>query len=186
MITGMSVRKFTVKEYYALAKAGILQVGERVELIDGEIVEMAPTGSRHFAAVLALNRLFGRLVGERAFVSVQMPVLLNDKSMPEPDLTLLEPKSDDYRSGLPVPANVFLLIEVADSSLQYDLNTKLPLYAGEGISEYWLVDLVLGRIQVHRNPGPRGYAETALFERGALVSPRLFPDIVIAVDEVIG
>jgi Uma2 family endonuclease len=178
--------KFTVSDYYKMAKEGILSPDDRVELIEGEIVEMTPIGSRHFAAVNRLNRALVREVGDRGIVSIQNPVFLSDRSMPQPDLVLLAPSQDDYESGIPGPDKAFLVAEVADSSLQYDTLTKIPLYAQSGVPEVWLVDLVLNRIEVYRKPSEGVFTDQQTFERGQSLSPLAFPDIVISVEEVIG
>ncbi len=178
--------KFSVADYCKMAEVGILQEDDPVELIEGEIVEMAPTGSRHFAAVNRLNKQLVIQVGASGIVSIQNPVLLNNLTMPEPDLAVFTPSPDDYESGLPGPDKVLLLIEVADSSLQYDTRQKLPLYAGQGIAEYWLVDLVRARIDVFRHPSVDGYAEHLTFRGEDEVSPSTLPTVKVRVLDILG
>lgn len=134
-------RLFDVAEYRRMGELGLLGEDERVELIEGELVQMAAVGSPHMGAVMALTRLLVLAAGVRALLAVQDPIRLGDRSEPEPDLALLRPRSDGYRLAKPVPAEVLLLVEVADSSLRYDRLVKLPLYARHGIAVAWLVDL---------------------------------------------
>jgi Uma2 family endonuclease len=179
-------RRFNVEDYYRMAEAGILGEDDRVELIEGEIVEMPPIGSPHGGGVKALNRLFSRLVGDRAIVSVQDPVRLSEISEPVPDVCLLRPRQDLYRDSHPRPADVLLLVEVADTTAAFDRRVKLPLYARAGIAEYWIVDLEAGIVEVFRGPGPEGYAERAEFRPGDSVAPAAFPDAVLSLGDILG
>src|SRR6266487_355884 len=131
----------SAQEYLRMGDAGVFAPDARLELIEGEIVEMAPIGSRHAGAVKALNRLFSRLVGDQAVVSVQDPVIIGDRSVPQPDLALLKPRADSYSGAHPTAADVLLMVEVADTTLPFDMDTKVPLYARSGIAEVWVVDL---------------------------------------------
>src|SRR5437868_12357745 len=134
-------RHFNVAEYYKMAAAGVFSEDDRVELIEGEIVEMNPIGSRHAACVGRLTKLLERLTGDRAIVWVQNPVQVSDYSEPLPDVALLNPRDDFYSQATPQATDVLLIIEVAESSLEYDRSIKLPLYARSGIVEVWLVNL---------------------------------------------
>jgi Uma2 family endonuclease len=134
-------RRFDVDEYHRMGQAGILSTADRVELIDGEIVAMTPIGARHNAAVNRANRALSRAVGDQAIVQIQGSIRLGRFNEPEPDVALLRPRSDFYASGLPGPADVLLVIEIADASLAYDREVKSRLYAAAGIQEYWLVNL---------------------------------------------
>lgn len=168
----------TVADYYRMAETGILPAGLRVELIEGEIIDMAPIGSRHASTVDRLAFLFNRAVGNQAWVRVQNPVRLNDFSEPEPDLALLRWRDDFYAGGHPGPQDVLLIVEVADASLEYDRDTKLPLYARHGIPEAWLIDLAGKRIERHHKPSAQGYGErTTLHDRAA---PLALPDCAIS------
>src|SRR5207247_3212709 len=140
-------RRFTVDEYYRMAETGILAEDDRVELLDGEIVEMSPIGPRHAATVTRLDHLFNRLVGDRAIVRAQNPVRLDGYSEPEPDIALVTPRADFYRAEHPTPRDILLIVEVADTSLRYDRHTKLPGYARAGVPEAWLVDLTADRVE---------------------------------------
>ena len=186
MTTQLSRRLFTVHEYYRMADAGILTEDDRVELIEGEIVQMAAIGSRHAACVDRLNQLFSARVAERAIVRVQNPVRLSERSEPQPDLALLRPRPDFYATAHPMPQDVLLVVEVADTSAGIDPAEKLPLYARSGIPEAWLVDLQEDRVEVHRQPTRRGYQEVRYLERGNRLAPDAFPDLTLAVDDVLG
>lgn len=145
-------RKLTVTDYYCLAETGGLREGDRVELIEGEIIDMAPIGSPHASKVGYLTQRLQRAVGNRALVWVQMPVRLETHSEPQPDLMLLKPRADFYESGHPAAPDVFLLVEVAHASLRFDREIKLPLYARHGITEVWLVDVESRRLTTYRQP----------------------------------
>lgn len=186
METTVTRRRFTVDEYHDMAKAGILTEDDRVELIDGEIIQHMPIGSEHQGCV---DYLSGRLVvgvGEQAIVRTQGPVRLSPDSEPEPDVMLLRPRADFYRREHPTPADILLLIEVADTSLDFDIGTKRPLYAATSIAETWIVDLGGGRLLVYRDPGPDGYRDAVVLERGAVVAPLAFPNLRLAVADILG
>ena len=177
-------RRFTVDEYYKMAEAGILDWDERVELLNGEIIEMSPIGSRHARSVNRLNRLLMTLLGTRTWISVQGPLRLNGQAEPEPDVMLLRWHEDDYGSAHPTPDDVYLLIEVADSTLDKDRNDKLPMYAQAGIPEYWIVNIPDGVIEVYAAPVGEAYQSREVFGVGESVSPSAFPDVSIPVDRV--
>ncbi|TVR57587.1 MAG: Uma2 family endonuclease [Gemmatimonadales bacterium] len=181
----LTTRRFTVDEYYRMAEAGILGVGERVELIDGEIVQMAAIGSRHAGCVKRLLRLFVRGVGDRAIVQVQDPVRLSDLSEPQPDLAVLRPRTDDYTTAHPGPDDVLLVVEVADATVEVDRGTKAPLYAAAGIGEYWLVDLPHDEIQVFRTPTPDGYRDVRSYRRGDVLRPSALPGMGVPVADIL-
>jgi len=179
-------RRFTVDEYYRMAEAGILTGDDRVELIDGEIVEMSPIGSHHGGQVKRLNALFTARLGTRAIVSVQDPVRLSPHSEPQPDLALLRPREDFYRRSHPEPADVLLLVEVMDTTVEMDRRVKGPLYARSGIVETWLVDVNADRIETYRSPGADGYREVRVLRRGEALAIGAFPDCPFAVDDLLG
>ena len=170
-------RKFTVEEYQQMIESGILAEDERVELIRGEIIEMTPIGRRHAAGVNKLVRLFSQVIGDRAILSPQNPVELDDNSAPQPDIALLHPRSDFYEAGHPQPQDIFLLVEVADSTVETDREVKIPLYAESGIVEAWLVDLNAQCIEVYRNPTPTDYQIKQKYYRGQTLSIQAF-DII--------
>lgn len=179
-------RKFTVEQYHKMAESGILTENDRVELIQGEVIEMSPIGRRHASCVARLTRLFTLRLGETAIVWPQNPIELDDTSEPQPDLTLLQPRPDFYESGHPQPEDIFLIVEVADTTAKFDRGVKIPLYAKDNIAEVWLVDINQQCIEVYRQPSPTGYKNVQTFQRGQTLSIQAFPDIEITVDEVLG
>jgi Uma2 family endonuclease len=140
-----------------MVETGILSEEDRTELIDGEIIEMAPIGSRHAGHVTRLVNLLSNAVGDAALVSVQNPVRLGEHSEPQPDLALLEPKDDFYTSAHPTADDVLLAVEIAETSLEYDRSAKIPLYASHGVRVVWLLDLRDRSIEVYEQPGEDGY-----------------------------
>ena len=140
-VSQLPLRRFTVDEYFAMVEAGILKKEDKVELIDGVIVAMAPMGRNHRSTTNRYTRLFGESIRRRAIVQIQSSIVLDDRTMPEPDLALLREQADFYRSDDAGPEDVLLLIEVSDGSVDYDLNEKLPRYAQAGIPEVWITVL---------------------------------------------
>ena len=167
-----------------MGEVGLLHEDDRVELIGGEIVDMTPIGWRHAECVNRLNRLLVRLAGDRYAVSVQNPVALGDDDEPQPDFALV--RDDPERRSLPTPKDIVLLVEVADTSLAYDKNVKLPIYARAGIPEAWVVDLREGRIDVYTRPGPRGNQTVCGFGPGEGIISETVEGLSLAVDEVLG
>ncbi|HZF27639.1 MAG TPA: Uma2 family endonuclease [Gammaproteobacteria bacterium] len=153
--------RLTADDYHRMGEAGILPPSARVELIDGDVIDMGPIGSRHAGVVRQIARLIERAVGDAAIVSVQSPIALDEWSEPQPDIALLEPRADFYKSAHPMPKDVMVIVEVADSSPPYDRDVKLALYASHHVSEVWLVDLQHEEITRYRNPHPDGYRTTA-------------------------
>jgi Uma2 family endonuclease len=178
--------RWTIDEYYRMAETGILEPEARVELIDGVVVDMTPIGPGHGGHVKRGNRVFTRLLGDQAIVSVQDSVVLGPRFGPEPDLALLRPRADDYTESNPTAADILLIVEIADSSLVYDRGAKALLYAQAGILDYWIVNLVDGQIEVHRDPSPAGYQTIESAQRGDAISLVAFPDISIAVTDILG
>jgi Uma2 family endonuclease len=161
--------------------AGILSENDRVELIHGELLDKMPIGDSHVEAVNRLSRLFARLLEESVTVSVQNPVILAD-SEPEPDVALYTLRAP----GKARAADVHLVVEVADSSLEFDRAVKLPLYARSGIPEYWIVNLLAGEVEIHREPQLDGtYGSNLTVGRGDTLQPLAFPGIVIPVADVL-
>lgn len=185
-MTQLLRRLFTVKEYHRMVKAGILCEDDRLELLRGEIIQMSPIGSRHAAAVNRLVRVFTQKLGDRIILAAQNPVELDDYSEPQPDIALLRPRDDFYESGHPQPEDVFLLVEVADSTVRFDRTVKIPLYAEDGIVEVWLVDIPAQCIEVYRQPTSEGYQQIDRFNRTQAVTIRAFVDVEIAVGEILG
>ena len=177
---------FTVADYHRLGEIGILGEDDRVELLDGQIVEMSPIGSRHAGCVKRFVWLLPRLLGDAAMLGVQDPVTLDDHSEPEPDIAVLKPRADTYSTSHPRPDDVLLVIEVADTSVQHDRTRKIPLYARAAIAEAWLVNLPADRIEVWTRPGPDGYADVRMAQRGETLSPLLLDGVTLQVNEILG
>lgn len=168
-----------------MAEAGVLRPEARVELLDGQIVDMAPIGPLHGGTVNRLARFFIRCSRDRWFTSVQNPLRLNPDSEPQPDLLLLRPRGDDYLDRHPVPDDVFLLIEVSDSTLEFDRNQKLPAYARAGVPEVWIIDLNAGAVEVHRDPQFLGFESKSVLHSGETARPLAFPDVDVAVADLL-
>ncbi len=182
--TDIARRLFTRAEYYRMAEVGILTPTDRVELIHGEIVRMSPIGPRHAAFVNNLNQLLVLRLAGRAIVSVQNPVVVDDYSEPQPDLVLLRRRALPYKDAEPTTADVVLLIEVAETSIRYDRTTKLRLYAGAGVPEYWIVDCASEAVEVYRSPGANGYADVARVEGAARLGPEALADVALPLHEI--
>jgi len=179
-------RPLTVAEYHRMGEIGILTEDERVELIEGQLIAMSPIGSDHSGTVHALNHLPVLAVGDRGIVAVQNPVHLDDFSEPQPDFSVLKPRADNYRKATPHPDEVRLIIELPDSSLNYDRAIKRSLYARHGIPEFWIVNLAAGEVEVCRPPAGDGYASVSPVRPGAIREPLLLPGVKIPVGAVIG
>jgi Uma2 family endonuclease len=187
MAVVLKTRRFTIDEYYRMAEAGILSEDDRVELIQGEIVEMPPIGSHHAGTVSRHNSLFASLLGGRVIVSVQNPLRLRSvESEFQPDVVLLRLRADFYTKSHPEPQDVYLVIEVADTSLEKDRQVKLPLYAKAGVREVWIVDLNADRVEVYRGPSPDGYRDVRVFQRGEAITVEAFPDLALTVADLLG
>ena len=178
-------RLFNVDEYYAMAEAGILAPDERVELVNGEIVTMSPIGDRHAYSVDESVYLLMTQLGERGRVRCQNPVHLDERTEVQPDIAALRWRDDRYASGHPGPADVLLIIEVSDTTLDSDRNVKLPMYAAAGIPETWIVNIPDGVVEVHTDPSDGVYRSRRVFGRGESVSLSAFPDISLSVGRIV-
>lgn len=185
MIQEPRSRRFTTDEYHWMGRVGILTEDDRVELIDGEIIELPPIGDRHSASCSKLNRFISVGVGEAAIVRVQDPIKIGPHSEPQPDVAVVSARADFYATGHPVPGDVLLIVEVADTSLGYDRGTKLPLYASAGIPEVWLVDLQGRHVEMHRDPSPERYRTVEVRASGQRVTAQLLPQVDLAVDDIL-
>lgn len=185
--TNISRRLFTVEEYYRMAEVGIIRPEDRVELIGGEILNMAAAaGGWHSYVVFNLMNIFVRLLGNRAAVRVQDSVPMAPNNAPEPDVFLLHPPLSRYKGRLPAPDEILLVIEVADTSLNVDRKIKGPLYARYNVQEYWIVNINERQIEVHWQPDGEKYQSIDIRHEGETVSPLAFPDIQLAVAEILG
>ncbi len=185
MAIPLTRRRFTVDEYYRMAEVGIFSEDDRVELIEGEIVEMVPIGDRHAAHVDKLNWIFSRRAGDQAIVRVQNPLRLGTYSEPVPDLALLRPRADFYASGHPGSQDALLVVEVAETSVEYDRAVKIPLYARRGVPEVWLVDLRERVVEVYRDPAPEGYREVHIARGGDRLNSSALPDVALSADDIL-
>ncbi len=176
-------RRFTVTDYERMMTAGILTEGDDVELVAGEIIEISPIGVRHMQCVNRLNRILGRSVGAEMLVSIQNPIQLLPDSQPQPDLAILYDRRYDT---IPAPSDVLLVIEVADSSRDYDRGTKFPLYAAAGIAEAWLVDLGAGIVERHTEPDDGRYRFVAYARLGETLISTVLPAITIPAEAILG
>jgi Uma2 family endonuclease len=165
----LTPRRFTAAEYYQMIDAGVFAEDERLELIDGEIVEMSPIGNPHSACVRRLIKLLSQLCSERAIVDAQDPVVAGAAYVPQPDLALLRPRPDFYASQTPTPADCFLVIEVGDTSAEFDRQIKMPRYARGGVAELWLVDLQRDVVVVYQDPVGDAYQHVQAFRRGEAI-----------------
>lgn len=180
-----ALHRFSAEEYHRLGELGILSPDARVELIEGAIHDMSPIGPFHSGVTMRLNRFFQLRAKGRWVVFVQGAVRLDNYTEPEPDLMLLKPAPDDYVSHHPTPDDVFLLIEVADSTLDFDRGKKLQIYARAGISEFWIVNLKDSMIEVYREPHFTGYESRTVLKAGEKASPGAFPDAALDVAELL-
>jgi Uma2 family endonuclease len=175
-------KRFTADEYQRMGEVGILSEDDRVELIDGEIVAMTPIGTRHNACVNRANRALVRAAADDAIVQSQGSVRLDFYSEPQPDLVLLRPQADFYASRPAGPEDILLIVEVAQSSIQYDRDVKAPFYAAAGILEYWLVDLNTNVVWRYSSPAQGTYRSVEQYRRGQSISPAQLASCLIAVD----
>jgi Uma2 family endonuclease len=167
-----------------MIEAGILLEDERIELIDGAIVTMSPIGVRHVGCVNILNSLLTETLGRTVIVSVQNPFHLGEHSEPQPDVAVLRPRGDSYSHSLATAADILLLIEVADTSLDYDRNVKVPLYARAGIPEVWVINLAAETVEVYTQPGDPTYQRVQTRKKGDVLTPTTLPDVTLSVDQL--
>ncbi len=182
MAVALARQLFTVDDYYKMAETGILDSDDRVELLDGEILKMSPAGSYHSGCINTLAQHFFLNLQNLATVSIQNPVRLDAYSAPEPDVALLHYRDDHYKASLPIPEEIHLLVEVADSSLDKDLYVKIPLYAKALVPEAWIIDLSSRTVHVFRDPSDGEYQSRAIYSENDRLAPVSFPDIHLPVN----
>jgi Uma2 family endonuclease len=177
--------RFSVKDYYRMAETGVLPPSARVELLNGQIIDMSPIGPFHGGVANFLNEIFSAAAKGRWIMSVQNPVHLNDHSEPQPDLMLLKPAADFYRRRHPQPEDVFLLIEISDTTLETDQEEKIPAYGQAGIPEAWIVNLNDRTIEVYCEPHFTGYGSKTILRTGNKAAPQAFTDVAVDVAELL-
>jgi len=177
--------RLTSAIFHEMVDKGILNEDDRLELIEGELVTMSPIGPEHMGVANQIAQILIRQLEQRAIVSIQGPIALDEFSEPQPDLALLVQRDDFYKHSLPRPADVALVIEVADSSLAYDRTIKMPLYARAGIPEAWIVNLIDRWIEVYRDPSTAGYTTLLKILSGKSIAPQAFDDVVVVVDDLL-
>ncbi|HET6756404.1 MAG TPA: Uma2 family endonuclease [Burkholderiales bacterium] len=179
-------RHFTVTEYYRMGEAGIFSEDDRVELIQGDIVEMSPIGIRHASCVDRLAKLLQQQVGQQCIVRVQNPVRLNELSEPQPDIALLKQRDDFYATRHPLPEDVLLIVEVAETSAGFDRKMKAPLYAAAGIPELWIIDLIAGLIEIHSQPLGGSYQWVSKIVRGEMLVSNALSGSQLSTTDIFG
>lgn len=185
MAIKLARRLIGVDEYHKMIEIGILTEKDRVELINGEILIMSPIGSEHTACVKRINMVFNKTFGDKAIIGIQDPVTIRPNSEPEPDISVLKLKKDFYADKHPSPNDVIFLVEVADSTLSFDKEIKLEIYAEGGIPEYWVVNLKKKMIEVHLNPVGKKYKNIDMFSAGETIKVRSL-NVEFNVDDLLG
>jgi Uma2 family endonuclease len=178
-------RRFSVAEFHRLVEAGLAHPDERLELIDGEVLKMSPIGQRHAACVDLASTMAGRQLGEVVIVRVQGPLRLDDETELYPDVALLAPRDDFYRGKMPTGRDALLVIEVADTSLAYDLSTKTPRYGRAGVHTLWVVDLQGGVVEVFSEPSAGGFDLRRTVRPGAVLTHPVLPNLSIAAADLL-
>ena len=172
-------RQITVDEYYRMGEVGLIAADERVELIEGEVIDMTPIGSDHAGLVIRLTRLLAKAMTDKAMLSVQNPVRLSNRSEPEPDFAVLKFREDDYRNQLPTPADTLLIVEVSNTSERFDREIKLPLYAAHGILEVWIISIEKKSLSVYRSPTGDHYQHEQTSSTPGLVALSALPEVSV-------
>ena len=176
--------RFTVEQYYKMAEVGILDVEQRTELIEGEVIEMSPIGAKHAACLSKLADVLRDRTRNKALVRQQNPIHMGDRSEPQPDIAVVKERQNYYLESHPIPTEIFLLIEVADSTLKYDRDVKVPLYAKAGIPELWIANLEAQVFETYRQPSETGYQHVQIYGKGEVINLLMLPDVAIAIDEI--
>ncbi len=181
----INLRLWTVKEYHRMAEAGIFDEDERVELLEGKIIWMSAIGTAHRSAVGRTDYLLKKILMNQAWVSIQDPIQLDNYSEPEPDIAVVKIDPLDYADHHPTPDEVYLLIEVADTTFKKDCETKGKAYAAAGIIDYWVLDVINRQLHVFRKPDKNGYQSEVILKENETVSPLNFPDLSINILEIL-
>ena len=186
MTAVLTRHKLSVSDFHQMAEARILAEDDHLELIEGDLIDMMPIGQKHAAMVNRLTYYFSAIFGDRATLTIQNPLVLGDRTEVYPDVLLLERRADFYAFGHPVPADVYLVVEVADSSLNYDRSVKFPLYAEAKIPEVWLVNLADDRLEIYHQPMEKSYQHVLILQRGDALRLLAFPEVELDVIDLIG
>ena len=186
LTVGPTRHKLDVDAFYRMAEVGILGLDDRVELIDGELIDMAPVGSAHSSIVSRVAYALMEAFGDRSIVQVQSPIRLGRTSEPQPDVSALRPRADWYEDSLPTPPEVLLLVEVADSSLGFDRSVKLPLYAEAAIAEVWIVNVKERCVERYSDPVHGSYESKQRFGLTDQIALALAPDIKVGLTRMLG
>lgn len=179
-----NIHKFTVLQYHLMHEAGVFANGDRLELINGEIREMSPIGIKHAVSVAKAAKNFEQKLGDRTIVWVQNPILLANNSEPQPDLAILKWRNDFYAEALPTPDDILLIIEVVDSTISYDRDVKMPLYAANGIPEMWLFDVNQKIIAGYSQPSVSGYKRMQRYEESDTLAMLTFPESIFSWEQL--
>jgi Uma2 family endonuclease len=185
MPAGIERRRFTVDEYERMAESGVFAEDDRLELIEGEILSMSPPGSPHASTVSRATHAFVAGCGSHAIVRIRDPIRLSDFSEPQPDIVLARRRTDFYRSAHPRPADILLVVEIAHTTLRYDRHVKTPLYARNGIAEFWLVDPDAVTVTRHTSPSGDSYARVTMHGHGETLAPEALPDCQVRVGDLL-
>jgi Uma2 family endonuclease len=179
-------KKFRTDEVYQMMEIGILPEESGWELIDGEIIHRMTIGSKHAAIVKKLNRIFTRVFEDEVIISIQDPIHIDEYNEPEPDIALLKPRDDFYAKQHPEPKDVLLVIEISDSTLNYDREVKKEIYAEAGIDEFWLINLKLNTVETYSNPSNGTYYQMRIFERGEIIQAKNIAGVSLEVNKIFG
>lgn len=185
VIDSSSLRLLTVREYNLMAQVGILTNDEKVELINGQIITMSPQGSFHAAAIRRTDRLFGKIFKDNVIIQKQLPIIVNEISQPEPDIAIVKYDALDYDDRHPNATEVYLVIEIADTTLKTDLEIKRQLYASGNIPEYWVLDVKQRQLYIYRQANNGDYETTMILTDQDSIEPLNFPDVEIKVSEML-
>jgi Uma2 family endonuclease len=179
LMVNTQIRPLTVDDYHRMIETGIISEGEHIELILGQVFNMVAKGTRHTLCTRQLFKQLLNLIGDQADVQSQDPITLPNNSEPEPDIVIARLRDDNYATSHPTPVDILLVIEVADSSIDFDRNTKLPIYAAAGINEYWIVNLIDSRLEIYSQPEGAIYTNTQIVLPPRLVNIPQFPEITL-------
>ena len=179
-------KKFRTDEVYQMMEMGILPEESGWELIEGEIIHRMTIGSKHASIVRKLEKYLERNFGDFVMISGQNPIHIDEHNEPEPDIALLKPREDFYAENHPVPEDVLLVVEVSDSTVDFDREVKKTIYAEAGIGEFWLVNLKQNTVETYSNPSNGTYYQMRIFERGEIVQTKNIDGVAVEVNKIFG